>query len=45
MLLPLQGAGIVDVDSQGAAALCPGLYACCPSGARSVREPFVRRMI
>jgi len=44
MLLPLQGAGIVDVDSRGAAALCPGLCACCPVGARSVKERFVRRM-
>ncbi|NPE13236.1 hypothetical protein, partial [Xylanibacter rodentium] len=32
-------------DSRGAAALCPGLCACCPVGARSVKERFVRRMI
>jgi len=44
MLLPLPGAGIVDVGSRGAAALCPGLCACCPVGARSVRARSVRRM-
>ena len=37
MLLPFQGAGIVDVDSRGAATLCPGLCACCPVGAHSVQ--------
>jgi len=33
----LAGRGVSMFDSRGAAALCPGLCACCPVGARSVR--------
>ena len=32
----LAGRGVSMFDSRGAAALCPGLCACCPVGARSV---------
>ena len=41
----LAGRGGSMFDSRGAASLCPGLCACCPVGARSVMERFVRRMI
>ncbi|WP_286375325.1 hypothetical protein, partial [Xylanibacter rodentium] len=41
------GRGIVDVDSRGAATLCPGLCACCPVGAHlsKARSSYIRTIM